>query len=342
MEAMTPPSLEHTLALASSLIEVLTMFMEEATKLRGRGVGEENKLIEAETLKDFIAEEGSESPTQGIVEDKLFTESEILYHFKAEEESEFSEQYNATITTELKITNGAVLDEDNLLKNDLNFRNDTDFSVPEKEPFGNKKRSQRINGKFKCEQCDYETRITQNSKMHKLYKHGERKIMCDQCHKKFFTNSHLKEHIKGVHGKGEQCSLCDFKTTCKRNIEKHIAITHFPKSLLCSECSFTTSDQSMLKAHINRLHTAKEDWPKCSDCDYTSSKNERVNTHVRKVHQQIKFKCIVCPSIFSESKNMHSHMQKIHKDVLIETGITRVKARFENKFVVRPNEEAKF
>ena len=161
--------------------------------------------------------------------------------------------------------------------------------------------------------------------------------MCDQCYKKFFTTSHLNEHIEGVHGEEEQCVLCDFKTTSRRYMEKHVAVAHFPKSLLCSKCSFKTSDNVALRAHVNPLHTPEEDWPKCSECDYKSSNKNRVRNHFRKVHQKIKIKCIVCPNLFSEKHNMQAHMVKIHKDILIKTGITRSKAPFDKRFIIRPS-----
>ena len=265
------------------------MFMEEATKLRGQGIEEEKKFIEAETLNDFMDEGGSES----------------------------SKQYDERLPAELEMQKSELVKEDHILKKHLISGNYADKFIPLKDTFDNKKRLHRSIGTLKCEKCDYETLFKDSFRKHILYKHGEREIMCDQCHKKYFTKSHLKEHIEGAHGKGEQCSLCDFKTTRKRNIEKHIAMAHFPKSLLCSECSYTTSDQTMLKTHINRLHIAKEDWPKCSDCDYRSSMTERMNVHFKKVHQHIKFKCTECPSIYSERHNLRTHMRKTHEISLL-------------------------
>ena len=289
LEAMTPPSLEHTLVLASSLKEVLTMFMEEASKLCGKEVGEENTIIKAETLNGFMAEEVSEYP----------------------------KQFNETITAELEISESLVLDEDHLSEEKVDYSMDTDNSILEKEKCEKTEKSQHKIWKYDCSKCNYETHKKSNFDMHELFKHGEREFMCDQCDKRFFTSTHLKEHVEGVHGEKEHCSLCDYKTTSRRSIEKHIAINHFPKSLMCSECTFTTSDNFTLRVHVDRLHTPKENWPKCNECDYKSSSTKRVRNHFRKVHQQIKFKCIVCPNLFTERNNMQAHMKKIHKDIMI-------------------------
>ena len=66
---------------------------------------------------------------------------------------------------------------------------------------------------LQCDKCDYRTNEKQQLKRH-MYSHSEdpmegRRYLCEICHKAFFTNQELKQHLM-IHGgiKPYKCKLC--------------------------------------------------------------------------------------------------------------------------------------
>ena len=188
--------------------------------------------------------------------------------------------------------------------------------------YDTQKQDKRKNHKsrYSCDSCDFKTNLSRRLKQHHLFKHGERTYLCHMCDKKFFNGCHLKEHIEAVHEDPKDCSICSFKASTKRCLDKHISKKHFDQTpLMCTECSYTTTENSYLRSHISRHHTAKETWSKCTECDYRSWNKRTLSDHHMMDHTGIRLKCEVCPSKFTKRRNLNAHMKKIHKDILKET-----------------------
>ena len=67
--------------------------------------------------------------------------------------------------------------------------------------------------KYQCDMCDFQCKVSSTLKRH-MYTHSDdpmagRKCVCEICHKAFFTNQELKQHIL-IHGgiKPYKCNLC--------------------------------------------------------------------------------------------------------------------------------------
>ena len=74
---------------------------------------------------------------------------------------------------------------------------------------------------YSCDKCEFESNLHQRYYKHVLYKHTGRQIQCDKCDKKYFSMSHLKEHIEGTHEVVLQTGeTCNFKTNKKRHLER--------------------------------------------------------------------------------------------------------------------------
>ena len=182
------------------------------------------------------------------------------------------------------------------------------------------KESKRYKSKYSCETCDFETNLSSRLSKHQLFKHGERTFLCHICDMKFFNGCHLKSHIEALHEETKDCSICNFKASTKRNLDRHISKKHFNQTpIQCAECSYTTTENANMKLHVSRLHTAKETWPKCTECDYRSWNKSTLKDHYLKEHEGLRLKCEVCPAKFTKKCNLHAHMKKIHKDILKET-----------------------
>ena len=140
--------------------------------------------------------------------------------------------------------------------------------------------------------------------------HGKPTSLCHHCNKAFRNGAHLKSHIEAMHEATKNCSICEFKASTKRILEKHVVLKHFNESIICTRCPFKTSDKPAMINHEKRIHGSKEDWIKCAECDHTSYNKHLDISHHKKVHQGLRTKCKVCPSKFTQYSNMLAHMKK--------------------------------
>ena len=140
-------------------------------------------------------------------------------------------------------------------------------------------------------------------KQHKLMAHDEnqklkflsnrsRKYKCDDCDSRFYINSHLKRHVKGVH-----LGINDEK--------KH----------LCEICDTAFSRPFDLNRHIRRIHEAEENQFPCDMCKNSFSRQANLNLHKKKVHQGIKYNCHLCEKQFSRKRDLKNHVDGIHKGI---------------------------
>ena len=129
--------------------------------------------------------------------------------------------------------------------------------------------SMRINKGWSCSTCDMKTNSYGSLKKHQAI-HGERTHLCHHCDKAFKIGAHLKEHIEAKHEVTKNCSICDFKASTKRNLDKHVVMKHFNESLICTKCSFKTSDRPAMNVHEKRIHGSRDDWIKCAECNHKS------------------------------------------------------------------------
>jgi len=192
---------------------------------------------------------------------------------------------------------------------------------------------------YQCKLCDFQTNVQSKLSKHKIYKHIGRTVLCDQCDKKYFFSSHLKEHINSVHSTSGllSCSACTYTTVGEKNLKAHFNLHHGVKNILCTECSFTTTHEYRLREHVKKDHTDEENWPKCpkADCGYKNWEASAVKNHFVKVHEGVKFKCEICTNEFSEKANMHAHMLKVHKELLLKADNSRTSAPFHEKYTFR-------
>ena len=64
------------------------------------------------------------------------------------------------------------------------------------------KKKIKVPRNYSCEKCEFQSPDPQKYYKHVLYIHTGRQIQCDKCDKKYFSMSHLKEHIEGHHEAG--------------------------------------------------------------------------------------------------------------------------------------------
>jgi len=82
-------------------------------------------------------------------------------------------------------------------------------------------------GRYACENCDYQTKYLYHLKRHNTGKHSGVKFACDQCDLQFSFRTNLHTHRQSKHeGKRYNCGQCDFENGNPSNLSIHKAKMH--------------------------------------------------------------------------------------------------------------------
>ena len=115
--------------------------------------------------------------------------------------------------------------------------------------------------KFKCSTCEKLFRSEKALRKHEIKSHKKR-VLCALCDKTFSNDSILYMHQVNIHediikSKNKDkhlCPKCDYKTSHKKFLRKHLNIEHPQHKYQCDECSFSTSNKPKFKTHKTHTH----------------------------------------------------------------------------------------
>ena len=204
---------------------------------------------------------------------------------------------------------------------------------------------QLSDSRFPCGQCDYVATQNGHLKRHKVSKHSNitveceqcqmslkpnnmtrhmkevhkdaKELNCDQCNFVTFRLQHLKEHIGCKHGKVKLlCDneadgvLCKYSTAFAKKLEEHKLRKHLGVPRICQECGFKAHSRDILYHHMNREH--KKLRHQCILCDKSFTKNTNLKLHIKSVHVKETEKCEMCKKFFKTKSGLRSHMQSKH------------------------------
>ena len=113
---------------------------------------------------------------------------------------------------------------------------------------------------------------------------------CDECSKKFFSSSGLIAHKNVTHKKQNfRCEYCDKTFKSKPVLQAHINIVHLNKyRATCDICNKAYSTKSKLREHVMIKHENGKGLKKhqCSECSYETPYNYLLKDHVKMVHER--------------------------------------------------------
>ena len=138
---------------------------------------------------------------------------------------------------------------------------------------------------------------------------------CEQCDFKTSRKVALKRHVQSIHErKGNvQCEQCGYKPAQKVNLRRHVEAVHGKiKRFSCKYCRRKAfSRKEHLKQHVKVVHRGVKNF-KCDKCDYkTGWKKELVN-HVNGVHNNLYITCEYCEYKTSRKLVFQLHMKRYH------------------------------
>nr|CAI5838565.1 unnamed protein product [Callosobruchus analis] len=193
-----------------------------------------------------------------------------------------------------------------------------------------------------CANCTYKTTMTSQLARHML-KHpnsasGFKLNTCTHCNKTFESKQTLDDHIikrhpdflESVSGKIYECTNCEYKTTIKSRLAKHMLnhpeATGSYKLSICTHCNTTfkskqTLDDHVIKKHPDHITSISSKIHECPKCPYKSTSKSLFDKHILK-HPEINasgFKlntCTHCNKTFESNQTLYDQIIKRHPDFL--------------------------
>ncbi|RXG57470.1 hypothetical protein Avbf_13184 [Armadillidium vulgare] len=183
-----------------------------------------------------------------------------------------------------------------------------------------------INSRYKCDDCDLQTKSTDIFIQH-LFKEHIRKIIikpekslsqkptrhwpkiyyCCYCdfEGKIIKEMrwHIFEHFRF------RCSVCSLECTNIESLHKHIVI-HEDDRFKCSLCRYKGKSRSDIKMHMVE-HTDKNEVVVCDKCGKKVRKRS-LTIHLVKVHKLKFIKCLDCTLKFLTEEEFEIHFEKRH------------------------------
>lgn len=177
---------------------------------------------------------------------------------------------------------------------------DYDLSITPKDLTKHKKIKNK--DEFECSKCDSKFLSLKALSEHKNSAHvaqkkaKEEKKECDECHKTFYNEHGLKEHIIAMHTKAYplmcgQCGKGFLQKELNWRFKKHEQIcdgklrpplVNMKNGRDCEKCSKNCKTTSQYKRHMKR-HLKVKDFP-CSDCKMVYADKRPLMNHVQLKH----------------------------------------------------------
>ena len=184
-----------------------------------------------------------------------FFEERINEFLAVAKSLEIKELCNAE--TETNIADDKLLTSDPVISNDnLEEESSRSSHIMNQAPKKKDRRELvRVNGKYACNQCDYQAIQQVHLKTHIESKHEGVKYACDQCDYQASRQDHLKTHIESKHnGIRYVCDKCDYQASWKIQLKTHIESQHEGVKYSCDQCDYQAKQRNNLYTHIKSKH----------------------------------------------------------------------------------------
>ncbi|KJH45628.1 zinc finger, C2H2 type [Dictyocaulus viviparus] len=167
---------------------------------------------------------------------------------------------------------------------------------------------------YACDQCPLVVKESiQELLAHRLSHTNERFFKCLECGFRARSRTQLWAHERMHSSLDERPLHCE---ECGRGFNTHTALeVHFashdePRSLICEDCGFATSNGDHMTTH-RRQHTGDMFYCHIDNCDYSSPKKSQLAAHLR-THMAVRAHiCKICGRGFIEKSHLVRH-ERIH------------------------------
>ena len=171
-----------------------------------------------------------------------------------------------------------------------------------------------------CDKCDQKLKNKYSLQRHMQRKHSDQDVnnptktfKCNICNTAFFEAGHLDNHMRSKHLaiRPYACSMCNFRSSYKRNLTVHTKRWHLNSTkLICPHCKKKFHDENLLKEH-EKIHLVH--W--CPLCPFKASSLVKLAKHRSEKHIEIgmvkPLQCDKCFAQFSSYVTLKRHVDKI-------------------------------
>jgi len=164
---------------------------------------------------------------------------------------------------------------------------------------------------FKCYACGKSLRDEHTLKCHIKTVHGEKKLACPVCGKKFPHKGVLNAHTKTHSNTTFSCSVCKETFRDSSYFKKHVRAHSGNRPHVCNVCGKSYLQNSHLKVHIS-LHTNEKPF-QCSICQKSFRLAKSFKEHVNMHNNIKKYKCSLCPYSSCFRKTFQAHVKNHNK-----------------------------
>ncbi|CAH2008368.1 unnamed protein product [Acanthoscelides obtectus] len=174
----------------------------------------------------------------------------------------------------------------------------------------------------KCTHCEYKS-LQKRKFIRHMMKHTEANLKCTKCDMSFTTTKSLDNHILRKHPefitsvsrKIHKCTHCEYKTTYKAILVRHM-MNHTGAEFTCTKCDASFTNQLGLDNHILREHpeiatSVSCKIHKCTHCEYKTTYAFYLANHMMK-HTGAKLKCTKCDVSFRRKQCLDNHILQKH------------------------------
>lgn len=181
---------------------------------------------------------------------------------------------------------------------------------------------------FACDKCDRSYRSLNSLQLH-LYRHGEKRLMCDRCSKVFHFARELNAHKLWHSGQNRCiCSVCGKSFAGKGVLKTHMYIHTREWPYKCNVCprGFRTAGNLERHSLVHLKHTETQTDietmklkhggkpVQCNICKKMLSCRSSLRCHLR-LHQGVKpHACKLCEKKFTLPSALRIHMRDRHSD----------------------------
>ena len=167
---------------------------------------------------------------------------------------------------------------------------------------------------YRCEACDYTTRIKSSLRQHVNNLHTERSLRCEQCSYRTAVPAQMRQHMKKVHSPPTiSCPVpgCQRKFVQSCDIKDHVKRVHPTGFFNCHMCGKQFVNEEKLKRHI-KMHNIDQEGLPCQHCHLKFLTRQKLAEHTNTHTGETPYRCPVedCGKAFMSSSSL-SHHKKI-------------------------------
>ena len=168
---------------------------------------------------------------------------------------------------------------------------------------------------FPCTLCEMQVVAGNVFLIHMKIDHSQiNAVLCDLCGRCLCSRGALSYHLKATHEKKFD-SICETCGKCFANdswLKDHIKTVHKDGGVKCDYCEKKFNSKSNKRAHENRFHTKKNQYP-CDQCDFVAFIKFHLNSHKQRVHEKIKnVPCPQCDQKVINNYELKRHIMIFH------------------------------